>query len=478
MSCELCGTTARETEHSEALGVTLCGPCFAARASMYQRGATAIAPGELPGSSLHGSANGSGPGEIPARSTWAPVDLGPVLAGDQVDEPPTALTRADERCLLYRGKVHGLHGEPEAGKGWIAMQASAESIEKDEHVAYFDFEDDARTATARLRALGVEDAAIRARFHYVRPNEPLSNTVRPDLELALEPTPSLVIVDGVTEALTLAGLNLSDNTEVATWLDMVPRWIRDATGAAVVLIDHVTKDRETRGRFAIGAQHKLAGVDVAYSIRVTETFGRGVDGRAEIRVGKDRPGHVRQYAKDDVVAEVRFASEPGGGMRVSVLPPDPEGWRPTKRMKEVSQAIEANPGLIARKVREYVGGRASTTDEAIRLLIAHEFVQVRKEGQASCHYSVRPYCEWDEPSPRVPSVSPASGHRSRNADEDRVPVSPPLGDMDTASGSGSRLDDHRVPPADGLESPPDGTGTGHSLSSASQPTTTRRLAGE
>ena len=41
-----------------------------------------------------------------------------------------------------------------------------------------------------------------------------------------------------------------------------------AAGAAVVLIDHVAKDKEKRGRYAIGAQHKLAGVAVAYGIEV------------------------------------------------------------------------------------------------------------------------------------------------------------------------------------------------------------------
>ena len=36
MTCERCGTTEREVEHSEELGVTLCGDCFAARADAAQ----------------------------------------------------------------------------------------------------------------------------------------------------------------------------------------------------------------------------------------------------------------------------------------------------------------------------------------------------------------------------------------------------------------------------------------------------------
>ena len=54
------------------------------------------------------------------------------------------------------------------------------------------------------------------------------------------------MIDGVTEALTLEGLSLNDNSEVAEWLERLPRWIRDRTAAAAVVIDHVTKDRESR----------------------------------------------------------------------------------------------------------------------------------------------------------------------------------------------------------------------------------------
>jgi len=42
------------------------------------------------------------------------------------------------------------------------------------------------------------------------------------------------------------------------------------TGAALVEVDHVAKNRETRGRFAIGGQQKLAGVAVAYGVEVID----------------------------------------------------------------------------------------------------------------------------------------------------------------------------------------------------------------
>ena len=100
--------------------------------------------------------------------------------------------------------------------------------------------------------------------------------------------PYFAVIDGVTEALTIFGLDLNDNADSARWYQQLPRPIV-RRGAAVLLIDHVTKDREGRGRFAIGAQHKLAGVDVAYGVEVVEPFGGGRDGLVKVTVAKDRP---------------------------------------------------------------------------------------------------------------------------------------------------------------------------------------------
>jgi hypothetical protein len=47
---------------------------------------------------------------------------------------------------------------------------------------------------------------------------------------------------------------------VASWLELLPRWAA-RLGAAVLVLDHVVKNVETRGRWATGSQHKLAGLD-------------------------------------------------------------------------------------------------------------------------------------------------------------------------------------------------------------------------
>jgi hypothetical protein len=88
---------------------------------------------------------------------------------------------------------------------------------------------------------------------------------------------TLAVIDSVTEAMSLLGLNPYDSTETAEFFAQLPRPLAEG-GAAVVLLDHVVKDRDNRGRWAIGAQHKMAGSDVCFSLEAIRPFGRGLTG--------------------------------------------------------------------------------------------------------------------------------------------------------------------------------------------------------
>jgi len=328
------------------------------------------------------------------ENTWAPVDLRPILAGERTSEPPSILQREDGPCLLYPGKVHSLYGEPEAGKGWVVLAATAEQLRAGERVVYIDFEDDAETAVERLRALGVDDELIGESFIYLRPDEPLkpSELSRAELDGALNPPPSLIVIDGLTEALAVEGIDLNSNSDVADWIVLLPRRVARSTGAATVIIDHQAKDSDGRGRWAIGAQHKLAGVHVAYSIKAIKPFGRGLDGSSRINVEKDRPGHVRRHADERVVAEVRFSSElESGSVALTLEPPNAEAWQPTEKMEAISLVLEGAPeGMSRAQIVRSVVGKEKTLDEAIRLLAAEGRIEVDHlgPGKASIHRSV------------------------------------------------------------------------------------------
>jgi hypothetical protein len=337
-------------------------------------------------------------------SSWTPVDLQPALAGDDIP-PPTQMEREDGICLLYPGKVHWFQGESESLKSWAAQYAAAQVLltPSDDpymhNVLYIDFEDDDRGVVGRLRALGVPADAIRERFKYVRPIEPLSarngavTWASVDLyELTASFTNySIAILDGVTEAMSLEGLDLISNQDISTWIKMLPRRLAD-TGAAVAVIDHVTKSKEGRGRFAIGGQHKLAGIDgAAYGFECTRPLSRAlvapIEGRAIITVHKDRPGFVRARARDGVIGTLELVAYPDGGVTAKITTPDALSSAPDPILRaKILAYCKVYEGCSKAGLETGITGYAAAIRAATGWLVANEQLEVRKEGVAHRHY--------------------------------------------------------------------------------------------
>jgi hypothetical protein len=306
---------------------------------------------------------------------WQLEDLAPILAGTTAEKPPSMLLRIDEQGLIYPGKTHSIAGEPEAGKGWLALQLCAERMAASfsEHAVYLDFEDTASSAVDRLRAIGVPDETIGERFHYVSPTDPLEGAI---VDLLPQGT-TVAVIDGVTEAMTLHGLDLRDNTDVAKFLGMVPRPLA-RKGLAVVLLDHVAKDREARGRGGIGAQAKLAGVDVSYMLDIVTPFGKGLTGLSRLTVMKDRPGFIRATsASRKLAADVEIVSE-DNDVVVVVKPvefeTDPLGLKPAER-RVLDALPNGPPGAFTRDIGDRVveqgweaGLARETIQRALRVL--------------------------------------------------------------------------------------------------------------
>ena len=337
------------------------------------------------------------------HDSWRPVELAPILEGLRtgaiVGPVPTLLLRSDDVALLYRGEVHSFAGEPESGKSWVAAAECARLVALGAQVLYLDFEDTPASVIGRLLALGATPNAILNCFAYVRPDTPSHrDTVA---QLATRP-PLLAIIDGLSEAYGLLGLDLEKNADAAKFLALLPRPLA-STGAAVVQIDHVTKSPESRGRYAIGAQHKLAGIAVAYSFEIIKPFSRLQAGTIKIRVEKDRHGHVRGHADGHVIALAQVEPHAGGErVTVTLSPPDRatgDGGelRPTVLMQRVAKFVEGSPGATRNDIRDLVDGNTAWKDKARLLLIAEGYIEVRPEGRAHRHYPLRPY---DENPPR------------------------------------------------------------------------------
>lgn len=235
---------------------------------------------------------------VPAEpSSWVPLDLGPYIDGTYKPVESGILYRTDGAGMFYPRTVSWLQGESESMKSWVAQIVIVETIKAGHDALLLDYESGPAEVISRFLQLGATPDDL-SHLHYVRPTQPAGSLwASGDFHRLLATAYSVVVVDGVTDALGTEGKSLLDNEETASWMRTVLRPLAERTGAAVIAIDHVTKSQDGRGRFAIGAQSKMAGLSgVAYLVEPKTVLGRGLRGEVVLRVVKDRPGAVRAIA--------------------------------------------------------------------------------------------------------------------------------------------------------------------------------------
>lgn len=90
---------------------------------------------------------------------------------------------------------------------------------------------------------------------------------------------------------------------------------------------------------------------------------------------------------------------------------DAATFRPTVLMERVSRAVEAEPGITRRALRDAAKGKHDTKMHALDVLIVEEYIEAREEGGWTKHYSARAYRENLDRSPGpqpVPNRSPGT----------------------------------------------------------------------
>ena len=384
------------------------------------------------------------------RTTWWPHDITRMVAGDIPDEPaPAYLARSDGHRLFYAGKINGLIGESESGKTWVALMAVTQALAIGEPVLYLDFEDTAAAIISRLQLLGATPAHL-ATFSYISPDEHFGVMQHRDLSEHVAATqPRLVILDGYNAAMTMLGLNLIDNTDIYKFALTLLRPLKK-TGAAVVTIDHVTKNKEGRGAFAIGGQAKRSDVDgCALLVEVIQPFGKGMAGKLRLTVSKDRPGQVRAVstgAKNAGMAHIDSTS--GISTRGWIESPDLRPaiergpFRPTGLMEKVTRYLQtcAEPAS-GKNVETSVGSKAEHVRAAVAALVTEGYVKIENGPRnALLHSLIKPYIEANDPtsstsSPPRPHLVPdevAAGQTTSSL------VPPSKGDEDEVDPAGPR----------------------------------------
>ena len=337
--------------------------------------------------------------KVRERSSWYPKPLD--LTGETEEPEPEFLARNDGHRLFYRGKINALLGESESGKTWVALHAVAQSLHLQEKVIYLDFEDSGKGILSRLRALGLEDRHFE-NFTYANPDQNLTLDERIDLiDALMEIVPELIVVDGVNAAMTLLNLELTSNRDATFFSQQLLKPLA-LSGACVITIDHVTKSKESRGNYAIGAQAKRADINgAAIMCEVVLPFGRGMSGELTLKVTKDRPGHVRANSKEAKFAgTVQLKSSATGSVEMTILAPNGERnrLRPTHLMEAVSKLLEAAQGALSKTaISKEIKGKTEWVFIACQVLIDEKFVSVENGARNSLNLRLlKPYREADD----------------------------------------------------------------------------------
>jgi hypothetical protein len=349
---------------------------------------------------------------------WERTDLTDVLADGYEAPRPTILERADGVSLLYAGRINALNGESGGGKSWIAQVAAAQQITAGHRVIYIDLEDHAASLAARLRLLGVDDAAIIDRLIYISPTRAAGgDAVDLIARHVTEDDVTLVVIDSVGEAMALQLMKQNDDDDVARWFRFIPRGLA-ALGPCVTLIDHVPKDNEGTKLYAIGSQRKRAAIDgVAYRVDTVVPFSTDKAGAITLTVAKDRNGTFPTHSQAayitvspagerlDIALTAPAARDAGGGVA-----------RPTFYMQRVSEYLEGGPARSSTDIETNVTGKAQHIRKALAVLVDEGFVKAHQGSNRTVwHQSIKPFRQDDEPA----SPSPAENGQS-------VPVRPPV----------------------------------------------------
>lgn len=319
------------------------------------------------------------------------ADFQKILDGGFLREMPTICQAMPGRFLLYPGRLNEIHGESGIGKSNISLTIASRIMRDGGTVLFLDPEDHPTGIAQRFISLGGNPNELIHRFKYVHNPEPSDY---PGLiEWAKRHKPTAVFLDGLAEALIAEGYD-ENSVEVLTFLRQRIRPFADA-GAAVVIADHVAKNRETRGRSPRGSGAKLGRFDGAvYSVELLKPYSPTTAGAVRLSIAKDRNGGVGYVGQR--VAELHFSPGENGMTETYFTAASENGtpFLPTALMEKVSRYIETQD-LVPSKhaIEKAVEGKAAYVRQAIDALVEHGFIKAEHRDRSTQISSIKPFRE-------------------------------------------------------------------------------------
>jgi hypothetical protein len=248
---------------------------------------------------------GPGPAPVGEVRPFLHVDLA-ALARQGISPPELVCDR-----LLYRGGLHSLAGPPDSGKSTLLYRWTLQLLSLGEPVVLLDEEAGRELATEKLLALGASPELLAGLVYVEFPARAWDQLDRRGLAALLaEVRPALVGFDSAGAFLAQAGLRENEAADVTGFYKGVLLQAAREHGAAVVVLDHVTKQEEA-SRYARGSGAKLQLVDVALMVEPITPFRRDQGGLLKLTVSKDRRGYLARAHQVRVEAD-------GGQLAVTI----------------------------------------------------------------------------------------------------------------------------------------------------------------
>lgn len=332
------------------------------------------------------AARGGAPEPDEDGPLYADIDA---LLSDGLPPAPTPdiLRRTDGVGLFYRSEINLLYGDPEDGKTMLALAGCAQVLSDGGVAMFIDLDDNGVASTvARLLMLGAPVEALRAgRFRYCSPagRDRMEEAVKDCLGQGR--SPDIVVIDCVGELVPLYDGSNNDSDDFTRIIRATAGPLSRA-GSAVVLIDHMAKNTDSRNYGAGGTMAKRRRVGgTQLRVVVQKPLRKGQGGALRVLIRKDRHSGLRQHCH--TAPDVKGALQEAGTF---VIEPGDAAWcvavdpmtfsAPLERGGKHGQYVEAarllDDGWTITELTKHVHGEKFTaaqrkdTDRAVKDLVA------------------------------------------------------------------------------------------------------------
>lgn len=303
----------------------------------------------------------SGPASQQSKRKGRPVALVP-LSGDTGDAPRTPTGIAEFDRVTGGGFVKGsallVGGDPGIGKSTLLMQAAAALARRGSRVIYVSGEEAVAQVRLRAQRLGLADAAV----------ELAAETNVEDILATLKegPRADLVILDSIQTLWTdLAESAPGTVTQVRACAQAMIKYAK-ASGSAIVLVGHVTKDGQIAGPRVV--EHMVDAVmyfegEGGHSYRILRTIKNRFGATDEIGVFEMSDKGLREVANPSALfLGERNEKAPGAAVFAGM-----EGTRPL--LVEIQALVAPSP--LGTPRRAVIGWDSSRLSMVIAVLEAH-----------------------------------------------------------------------------------------------------------